>query len=78
MTSIRFRDWNAQLRSLGCEPEDIGKPLNTAEWWRSPWGALFAVPAETDGRMDEWALQRLVADLLALAPQGWPFPKSAE
>ena len=78
MVSVRFRDWHAQLRSLGCEPEDVGKPLNTAEWWRSPWGTRFAVPAESDGRMDRWALQRLVTDIKALAPPGWAFPKTPD
>jgi hypothetical protein len=73
MVAVRFQDWDAKLRALGCEPENNEKSLLTAEWWRCPWGSRFVVPAEADGRMDEWALRRLMADINKLAPKGWSF-----
>jgi hypothetical protein len=48
-------------------------PLNSAEWWKTPWGRPFTVPAEADGRCDEWAFQRLISDLMKCAPPGWNF-----
>jgi len=71
MVTVRFRDWDAKLRSLGCEPEESEELLRTAEWWRCPWGTRFAVPTEAVGHMDEWALSRLMADINKLAPKGW-------
>jgi hypothetical protein len=74
MIAVRFlhrAEWEAKLRSYNCKPlEGTGK-LNTAEWWQAPWGRPFTVPAEADGRCDEWALQRAINDLLQSAPPDW-------
>jgi len=68
--AVRFSDWEAQLRSLGCEPEEGMKALRTADWWRCPWGARISVPVDADGSMDIWALRRLADDISKMAPAG--------
>jgi len=77
MLAVRFlhrHEWEAKLRSYGCEPL-VGKgALNTAEWWRMPWGQLFTVPIESDGRCDEWAIHRLILDVVSCAHTDWKFP----
>lgn len=72
--TVRYSDWEAQLRSLGCEPEEGIRPLRTADWWRCPWGARLSVPAEADGNMDVWALHRLADDITKMTPPGWSLP----
>lgn len=63
------------LRSYACYQQDGLTPLNTAEWWRWPWGgAPFTIPAEHDGSMDQGSFHRLLADMATLAPKGWEFP----
>jgi hypothetical protein len=39
-----------------------------------PWGTPFTVPVEDDGRSDEWAIQRVILDMVKCAPPGWEFP----
>jgi hypothetical protein len=64
----------AKLTSYGCKPLHGKGRLNTAEWWRWPWGGTpFLLPFEGE-TVDAWALQKLVADMAALAPPGWKFP----
>jgi hypothetical protein len=62
---VRFlnrTEWEAKLRHYGCKPLEGKGRLNTAEWWQTPWGsAPFTVPIESDGRCDEWAIQRVVS-----------------
>jgi hypothetical protein len=76
MVTVRFLhkpEWEAKLRKYKCEPLSGKGLLNTAEWWKTPWGSLFIVPAEADGRCDEWAFQRLISDIMKLAPTSWVF-----
>ncbi len=66
--------WEKTLIGYGCYPQPGLTPLNTAEWWRWPFpGAPFTVPADEDGNMDHWALQRIIADMARLAPEGFEF-----
>ena len=77
MIAVRFlhRDeWEIRLRDYGCEPLEGKGRLNTAEWWRMPWGTPFTVPIEEDGRCDEWAIHKLILDIVKDAPAGWEFP----
>jgi hypothetical protein len=77
MISVRFlrRDeWETKLRSYGCEPLSGKGPLNTAEWWNAPWGQPLTVPVESNGRCEQWALQRVILDLVKRAPADWKFP----
>ena len=78
MSPVRLlprEEWERKLRHYGCEPLEGLGPLNTAEWWRWPWGGVpFTVPVEADGRMDEWALRRIESDMAKLAPPDWEFP----
>jgi hypothetical protein len=41
-----------------------------------PWGTPFTVPVEDDGRSDEWAIQRVILDMVKCAPPGWEFPSA--
>lgn len=67
-------DWDRRLRSYGCCPLEGLTQLNTAEWWRWPWGgAPFTVPCEVDGSMDEWTFQGIMKDMGELAPPDWEF-----
>ena len=69
-------EWEEALRDHGCEPLEGKGPLNTAEWWRMPWGGYpFTVSVDEEGRCDSWALNRLIADIIRLAPPGWEFPE---
>ena len=71
---ISIDEAKARLRSYGCKPLAGKGRLNTAEWWQWPWGgAPFLLPFDGDV-VDEWALQRLIADMAKLAPAGWAFP----
>jgi hypothetical protein len=78
MISVRFlhrEEWEAKLRGYGCKPLEGKGRLNTAELWQMPWGGYpFTVPIEDDGRCDEWAIRRLIADIVKAAPEGWKFP----
>ena len=59
---------------MGCEPLLGLTPLNTAEFWRFPWGGYpFTVPVEDDGRMTEQNLHRTMAMIAKAAPEGWTF-----
>lgn len=77
MASLRMlgrEEWEKRLRSYGCYPVKGLTKLNTAEWWRWPWGgAPFTVPVEENGSIDMGAYHRLQADLATLAPPGWEF-----
>jgi hypothetical protein len=77
MISVRVlqrEEWERRLRSYGCCPLEGSTKLNTAEWWRWPWGgAPFLVPCEVDGAMDQWAFQGIMHDMGQLAPPGWEF-----
>lgn len=67
-------EWEKRLRGYGCYPQEGLTKLNTAEWWRWPWGgAPFTVPCEADGSMDMGAYHRLLADMATLAPRDWDF-----
>jgi hypothetical protein len=77
MITVRFlhRDeWEARLRAYSCEPLEGKGPLNTIEWWRTSWNYPFTVPIESDGRCDEWAIHRLILDIVRTAPPDWKFP----
>jgi len=67
----------AKLRSYGCEPLQGKGSLNTAEWWRWPWGgAPFLLSCEGE-TVDAWVMQKLIADMAVLAPLGWKFPEGS-
>jgi hypothetical protein len=80
MSAVRLlsrTEVEAKLRSYGCKPLEGAGPLNTADWWRWPWGgAPFLLPLDSNGMIDEWAFRRLLADMAKLAPPGWEFPSS--
>lgn len=68
----------AVLLSYGCQKLQGLGPLNTAEWWQWPWGGTpFTLPFEDGAFVDQWALQRLLADMARLAPDNWVFPDDA-
>jgi len=67
-------EWETELRSYGCYPAKGLSALQTAEWWRWPWGGYpFTVPVEADGTIETWAFQRILGDMAALAPDDWQF-----
>lgn len=74
---IKLATVEAKLLRYGCEPLKGRGTLNTANWWRWPWGgAPFTLPlADKYGNIDEWAYRQLMADLARLAPDGWEFPQ---
>jgi hypothetical protein len=77
MIAVRFlnrEEWEAKLRSYGCQPLPGTGRLNTAEWWQAPWKHPFTIPIEADGRCDEWAIARVILDLVRCAPADWKFP----
>jgi hypothetical protein len=78
LIALRFvhRDeWEAELRHYGCFPLEGQGNLNTAEWWRMPWQTYpFTVPVESDGRIVQTDLDRLVLMIVAAAPDGTEFP----
>ena len=78
MNALSFltrEEWEAALRDYGCKPLEGKGRLNTAEWWQMPWGGyLFTVPVDDEGRCERWALNRLIADIIRLAPPGSEFP----
>jgi hypothetical protein len=44
-------EWEDKLRAYKCLPLDGKDNLNSAEWWKAPWGASpFTVPVEGDGQ----------------------------
>lgn len=68
-------EWEAKLRSCGCEPLPGKGKLNTAEWWIRPGGIPFVVPIEDDsGRCDFWAIQKL-AEQFGIRPDRLPPPE---
>ncbi len=68
--------WEAELKFYGCAPLEGKTQLNTADWWRWPWGGSpFTVPVEPDGFCELWAFQRILANMATLAPDDWEFPK---
>jgi hypothetical protein len=77
MIAVRLlhrEEWEKRLRSYGCCPLEGMTQLNTAEWWRWPWGGPpFTVPVEFDGSMDERSFQGIMHDMAQLAPPGWEF-----
>ena len=76
MTPSRLLDrpeWEAELQRYGCTRLEGKTSLNTAEFWRAPWVSYpFTVPVE-DGRISQDDFQRVVAMLMAQAPDGWSF-----
>jgi hypothetical protein len=75
--AVRFLhrgEWERRLRRYGCHRLEGKGKLNTAEWWQMPWGTPFTVSIEDDGRCDEWAIQRVILDMVKCAPPGWEFP----
>jgi hypothetical protein len=73
---IPLADAEATLRSYGCRPLSGKTALNTARWWRWPWGGP-PITLPNDGEtVDAWALQKLIADMAKLAPPDWEFPKT--
>jgi hypothetical protein len=77
MIATRFlhrNEWEARLVGYGCKALKDKGPLNSAEWWQMPWGSPFTVPIEEDGRCDEWAIQRIILDMVKCAPPDWEFP----
>jgi hypothetical protein len=72
---ISIDDEKKELRSYGCTPLSGKGKLNTAEWWCWPWGgAPFTLPVDENGKIDQWAFHRLLADMAKLAPTEWEFP----
>jgi hypothetical protein len=75
--AVRFlkrAEWEDKLRAYDCRPLEGKGNLNTAEWWQTPWGSPFTVPIEKDERCDEWAIHRLILDIVKCAPPDWKFP----
>lgn len=71
---LQREEWEKRLRSYGCYPAERLTQLNTAEWWRWPWGAApFTVPVEFDGSIDDRTFQGLMHDMAELAPPDWEF-----
>jgi hypothetical protein len=67
MIAVRFlhrEEWEPRLRRHGYKPLDGKGPLNTADWWITPSGRVFTVPCEEGGRCDEWAINKLILDLM--------------
>ena len=53
--------WEARLQALECRPLDSKGPLNTAEFWITPWEFWFTVPVEgPDDRCGERELAQLI------------------
>jgi hypothetical protein len=76
MIAVRFlhrSEWEAKLRVYKCVLLDGKGTLNSAEWWRAPWGHPFTVSVESDGRCDEWAIHRLILDIIRCAPADQKF-----
>ena len=65
--------WEARLRRYKCEPLPGKGPLNSAEWWQMPWGTPFTVPVDGDGACHELALQRVILDIVKVAPADFTF-----
>jgi hypothetical protein len=59
------------LRDFGAKPLEGKGPLNTAEWWRTPWGIPFVVPIDQASRCLEEDIFRLAADVLRTMPPDW-------
>lgn len=58
--------WEDELRKRGCKPLEGKGPLNTAEWWITPWKFVFTVPVEgPDGRCDQITFWAVLADVEA-------------
>ena len=65
--------WEARLKRYKCKPLEGKGQLNTAEWWQMPWGTPFPVPIEDDASCEEWALQKVILDIVSLAPPDFDF-----
>jgi hypothetical protein len=64
--------WDEVLRDFGARPLEGKGPLNTAEWWRTPWATPFVLPIDEEGRCLHEDLWRLVADIFrATPPDKW-------
>ena len=78
MIGLRFlprEEWEAELRSYGCRPAQGLGQLNTAEFWRFPWGGYpFTVPHE-EGRMLRTDFDSIIIMIASAAPPDWRFPE---
>ena len=71
---LQRQEWERRLRSYGCFPAEGLTLLNSAEWWRWPWGGPpFTVPCEADGSMSDRDFQGIMYDMGELAPPNWEF-----
>lgn len=63
-------EWERKLHFYQCGPlDDPNLPeLETAEFWLTSWGYKFTVPVDSDDCIDQWALQKLIADIVKTAP----------
>jgi hypothetical protein len=67
---VSREEWEAELRHYGCSPAQGLTKLNSAEWWRYPWGGYpFTVPAAEDGYVLKQDLDDIIGDLLLLAEE---------
>ena len=76
MATVRLlprAQWEMGLRAYDCSPLEGKGPLNTAEWWRAPWGFLFTVPVEgPESHCEEQAFNRLLIHIQQSRPPDWP------
>jgi hypothetical protein len=63
--------WEEILRDFHARPLEGKGPLNTAEWWRAPWGRPFVVPIDEAGRCLEEDILRLASDVIRTMPPDW-------
>lgn len=69
--------WEKELLSYGCSRAVGMGMLNTAEYWRWPWGNYpFTVPIDEMGAIDVWAFQKILTAMAELAPDGYEFPQT--
>lgn len=71
--SLSRDEWEERLKRYRCEPLAGKGALNSAEWWKAPWGHPFTVPVDYDGTCDEWAIERLILDIVKIAPDDFSF-----
>jgi hypothetical protein len=64
-------EWEPILCDFGAQPLEGKGRLNTAEWWRAPWGVPFVVPIDESGCCLEEDIFWLAASVVRTMPPGW-------
>jgi hypothetical protein len=73
MRLFKRSEWEARLARVHCEPLQGKTKLNTAEWWKAPWGFVFTVPVDQNDMINQIDLSAVIADVVADAPPGYSF-----